>query len=394
MAVGRAYLDWNATAPLLPEAREAVLRALDTSGNPSSIHAEGRAARAIVEEARASVAALVAGEAENVVFNSGATEAANALLKQGLTGCCGKDIACAMPVLVGETEHVAVLSAAGDAVRLPVDAEGLIDLDHLVFRLKETGPALVAIQLANNETGIIQPIRAIADLVHAAGGALVVDAVQAPGRIGLDIQALGVDALFLSAHKFGGPKGVGAIVFGDARTRLASAAITGGGQERGQRGGTENIAGIAGMGAAAKAVRATQEASHIISALRDGFESDLSKIAPDARILGKKALRLPNTSLLAIPGVAAEKALIAFDLAGVAVSSGSACSSGKVKASHVLAAMHAPDWVLSGAIRLSIGPTTVLSEIDKALDVIARLVAKLPQNPISAENSAPNSSAA
>lgn len=394
MAEGRVYLDWNATAPLLPEAREAVLRALDTVGNPSSIHAEGRAARAIVEEARASVAALVGGDAENVVFTSGATEAANALLKQGLTGCCGKDMASAMPVLAGATEHVAVLAAAGQGRIAAVDTDGIIDLDRLRAQLKETGPALVAIQLANNETGVIQPIRAIADVVHAAGGALVVDAVQAPGRISFELASLGADALFLSAHKFGGPKGVGAIVFCDFRTRLASAVISGGGQERGQRGGTENIAGIAGMGAAAKAVLATHEMPHGMSALRDEFENHLNRIAPDARIMGKKVPRLPNTSLFAIPGIAAEKALIAFDLAGVAVSSGSACSSGKVKASHVLRAMDAPDWVLAGAIRVSIGHATTEAELEKALDVITRLVAKRPPNPMSAEKSAPNSSAA
>ncbi|MBN8534777.1 MAG: cysteine desulfurase [Rhizobiales bacterium] len=394
MAAGRTYLDWNATAPLFPEAREAVLRALDTIGNPSSIHAEGRAARAIVEDARASIAALVGGETENVVFTSGATEAANALLKQGLTGCCGKNMALAMPVLVGATEHVAVLAAAGDGRRARVDSDGIMDLDGLKSQLKETGPALVALQLANNETGVIQPIRAIADIVHAEGGALVVDAVQAPGRISFEMASLGADALFLSAHKFGGPKGVGAIVFGDSRTRLASAAISGGGQERGQRGGTENIGGIAGMGAAAKAVLAKHEAVRKIGELRDGFENHLNRIAPDARIAGQHAPRLPNTSLFAIPGIAAEKALIAFDLAGVAVSSGSACSSGKVKASHVLRAMDAPDWVLAGAIRLSIGHTTTEAELEKALGVISRLVAKRPLNPISAEKSAQNSSAA
>lgn len=394
MDKARAYLDWNATAPLLPEAREAVLRAIDVVGNPSSIHAEGRAARAIVEGARASVAALVGGEVENVVFTSGATEAANALLRQGLTGCCGKDLPQAMPVLAGATEHVAVLAAAGDGRVATVGSDGLIDLDDLQAQLGAAGPHLVAIQLANNETGIIQPIRAIADVVHAAGGALVVDAVQAPGRIGLDIKALGADAVFLSAHKFGGPKGVGAIVFCDARTRLASASIRGGGQERGQRGGTENIAGIAGMGAAAKAALASHEALHDLSRIRDEFESRLNRIAPDVRIVGEEAPRLPNTSLFAIPGIAAEKALIAFDLAGVAVSSGSACSSGKVKASHVLTAMNVPDWVTAGAIRLSIGPTTTEAEIDKALDVITRLVAKRPLHSISVEKSAQNSSAA
>ncbi|PPD16849.1 MAG: cysteine desulfurase [Methylobacterium sp.] len=375
MSASRSYLDWNATAPLLPAAREACCRALDTLGNPSSIHAEGRAARAIVEDARAAVAALVGGEAENVVFTSGATEAANALITQGLAGCCGRDLPRGLPVLVGATEHAAVLAAAGEAERLPVDANGLIRQDILEQRLKAIGPALVAIQLANNETGVVQDIASLARLVHAHGGAIVVDAVQGPGRIALDIAALGADALMLSAHKFGGPKGVGAIVFADSRTRLASAAILGGGQERGQRGGTENVPGIAGMGAAARAVKAEFDA-HTLNQLRDGFENRLKALAPDVRIAGEGVARLPNTTLFAIPGITAEKALIAFDLAGVAVSSGSACSSGKVKASHVLEAMGAADGVKAGAIRLSLGRTTVAHEIDQALDVIERLVAR------------------
>lgn len=394
MAEPRAYLDWNATAPLLPEAREACLRAMDCLGNPSSIHAEGRQARSLLEDARQSVAVLVGAEAENVVFTSGATEAATALLTRGLVGCCGLDIAKAMPVLAGASEHVAVLGAAGDQPLLPVEGSGLLDLIALRARLAEIGPALVAVQLANNETGVIQPVPAIAEIVHAAGGALVVDAVQAPGRMPVDIGTLGADALFLSAHKFGGPKGVGAIVFRDSRTRLAEAAIIGGGQERGQRGGTENLIGIAGMGAAARVVEASGEAARTMNHLRDEFESRLNHIAPDTAIVSEVAPRLPNTSLFSIPGVSAEKALIAFDLAGVAVSSGSACSSGKVKASHVLAAMGVPDWVSAGAIRLSIGPTTTWAEMEKALGVVARLVAKRPQAPILGSAMGENSSAA
>jgi cysteine desulfurase len=397
MAEGRCYLDWNATTPLLPEVRKAVLRALDTIGNPSSIHAEGRAARAIIEHARADVAALVGGEAENVVFTSGATEAINAVLKQGLTGCCGRNLAVGSRVIIGATEHAAVLAAAGPRAEIaPVDSDGLINLEALKAMLTSGGPALVALQLANNETGVLQSIGAVAEIVHAEGGALVVDAVQGPGRLNtpLAVELRNADAVILSAHKFGGPKGVGAVVFADNRTRLGSALSHGGGQERGQRGGTENLAGIAGMGAAARFVRSAGEAVQTVSCLRDGFENRLKRIAPDALIAGEGAPRLANTSLFAIPGIAAEKALIAFDLAGVAVSSGSACSSGKVKASHVLNAMHAPDWVIAGAVRLSIGLTTTDAELENALDVITRLVAKRPANPISAEKSAPNSSAA
>jgi cysteine desulfurase len=375
MGPERAYLDWNATAPLHPAAREAVLRALDRVGNPSSIHAEGRAARALVEEARASVAALVGAEAENVVFTSGATEGINSVLRQGLAGCCGRDLAGRLPLLVGATEHAAVLAAAGDAGSLPVDGHGLIRWDVLEARLREVGSAMVVVQLANNETGVVQDIPGIAARVQASGGALVVDAVHGPGRLAPVIAELGADALILSAHKFGGPKGAGAIVFADHRTRLASADLRGGGQERGQRGGTENVPGIAGMGAAARAVMGGYAPERLAS-LRDDFENRLKAMAPDVRIPGEGVPRLKNTSLFALPGVSAEKALIAFDLAGVAVSSGSACSSGKVKASHVLEAMGEPDWVKAGAIRLSIGPTTSEAEIDRALQVIERLVAR------------------
>ncbi|MCA0401169.1 MAG: cysteine desulfurase [Proteobacteria bacterium] len=376
MAASRAYLDWNATAPLLPAAREAMLRALDCPGNPSSIHAEGRAARAIVEQARADVAALVGGEAENVVFTSGASEAANALFSAGLSGCCGKDICGLMRPIVLSTEHVAVIAAGNSAPILLVDGDGLIDFEALDKELASGGPALVAVQLANNETGVIQPIREIADKVHAAGGALVVDAVQGPGRIAVDIAALGADALFLSAHKFGGPKGAGAIVFADSRTRLARAFIAGGGQERGQRGGTENIPGIAGMGAAAKAVRAPDEAAEKMSQLRDEFENRLNRLGADLHVVGKRAPRLPNTSLFAVRGLRAEQALIAFDLDGIAVSSGSACSSGKVKASHVLQAMGEHDFVRAGAIRVSIGPATEWNDLERCLSSLERQMAR------------------
>lgn len=377
MAAARAYLDWNATTPLHPAARAAVMAALDCLGNPSSIHSEGRAARAVMEQARAEVATLVGGEAENVVFTSGATEAANALFRAGVSGCCGKDIAGSLRPMVSAIEHAAVIAAAGpDAAVVPVDDRGIIDAGALEAILSAGAPALVAIQLANNETGVVQDIPALARIVHEKGGALIVDAVQGPGRISLDIKALGADALILSAHKFGGPKGVGAIVFADSRTRLARAFIAGGGQERGQRGGTQNLPGIAGMGAAARVVREAHEAPEKMSQLRDEFESRLNRLAPDARVVSEKAPRLPNTTLFAVPDLAAEKALIAFDLDGVAVSSGSACSSGKVRASHVLAAMGEPDWVKAGAIRVSIGPTTEWNELERCLSSLERQLAR------------------
>ncbi|MCA3632202.1 MAG: cysteine desulfurase [Methylobacterium sp.] len=391
MAKARAYLDWNATAPLHPAAREAVLRALDTIGNPSSIHAEGRAARALVEEARAGVAALVGGEAGNVVFTSGATEAANALLGANQASfspilLCGDDHPPRGAVIYSETEHPCVIAAAlrsmdiaGAALPIKPQPDGRISPGALAEMLERARPIqpegarpLVAIQLANSETGVLQDIPALAEIARANGAIVIVDAAQGPGRVEIDINKLDADALFLSAHKFGGPKGIGAIIFAHDTTRLARAFIPGGGQERGQRGGTENVPGIAGMGAAARAAKANLDPETLIE-LRERFENHLKAIAPEVRIVGEGVARLPNTSLFAIPGVTAEKALIAFDLAGVAVSSGSACSSGKVKASHVLEAMGEHGWVKAGAIRLSIGPTTTAADIDQALGVVDQL---------------------
>ncbi len=373
MTPARAYLDWNATTPIHRCAKAAVVAALDLAGNPSSIHAEGRAARALLEQARADVARLVGGESENVVFTSGATEAANALFHAGVSGCCGKDLAGGLRPMVSAIEHAAVIAAAGPAAAIiSVDSHGIVDAEALKAMLAQGGPALVAIQLANNETGVVQDIRMLADIVHDAGGALVVDAVQGPGKVDVDIRALGADAVFISAHKFGGPKGVGAIVFRDSRTRLAEAFLKGGGQERGQRGGTENLPGIAGMGAAAQAVRGMDQAVQKMSQLRDQFELRLNRLVPDVAIVSRDVPRLPNTTCFAIPGLRAEQALIAFDLDGVAVSSGSACSSGKVKASHVLKAMGQPDWVKAGAIRVSIGEATTIDELEHCLASLAR----------------------
>lgn len=392
--VARAYLDWNATTPVHPAAKAAVVAALDCLGNPSSVHGEGRAARAMLEAARVEVAALVGGEAENVVFTSGATEAANALLGADQARfspvlLCGDDHPPRGVLFYGETEHAAVIAAATRAMdlagaSLPVRPrpDGRIEPDMLAAMLAEKRPAfategarpLVAIQLANSETGVVQDIPALCAITHAAGGVMVVDAVQGPGKIAVDLKALGADAIFLSAHKFGGPKGVGAIVFAHGTTRLARAFISGGGQERGQRGGTENLPGIAGMGAAAKAVRETHETLHVLSELRNHFENRLNHLAPDARIVSQSVPRLPNSSCFAIPGIRAETALIALDLDGIALSSGSACSSGKVKASHVLKAMGEHDWVKAGALRLSIGPTTTMEEIERCLKSIEKLV--------------------
>jgi cysteine desulfurase len=361
----RLYLDWNATAPLRSEARAAMIAALDAPGNPSSVHAEGRAARCLIEEAREQVAALAGAKAPEVVFTSGGTEAN--MLALSPTGAVGG--ARCEKLLVSAIEHPSVLAGgrfpAGAVEPLPVTAGGQIELAALERRLARLeGRALVSLMLANNETGVIQPVSNAAALVHEAGGILHVDAVQAPGRIPCEINVLGADLLTLSGHKIGGPKGVGALIRREPGG--ADALIKGGGQERGLRAGTENVAGIVGFGAAAAAVRrcfAAERARMI--ALRDRLEAGLEAASPGAVIFGAEMERLPNTTLFALPGVKAETAIIALDLDGVAVSSGAACSSGKVQSSHVLAAMGVPPPLARGAVRVSLGPTTTEFEVDR-----------------------------
>lgn len=322
MTIGLA-LDANATEPLRPEARTAVLAALDLPGNPSSVHAEGRAARRLLEDSRGAIAARFGARAQDVVFTAGGTEA-NALALHGLSA--------GRRVLVGTTEHPAVLRAAPGATLLPVHADGTIDLAALDAALAAGGPALVCLMAANNETGVLHPITDAAALCGRHGAVLHVDAVQAAGRVPLPP---GADSLALSAHKLGGPKGAGALLLrpGLDPTPL----IAGGGQERGRRGGTEPLPAIAGFAAAARA--ATDQAAARLAPIRDAIEAAIAAIAPEARFPGQGAPRLPNTSAILLPGVAAETQVIALDLAGVRVSAGAACSSGKVGASHVLAAM-------------------------------------------------------
>ncbi|HEV2603143.1 MAG TPA: cysteine desulfurase family protein [Microvirga sp.] len=354
----RSYLDHNATSALRPQAAEAVLRALSLPGNASSVHAEGRAARAAIEAAREQVAALVGAAAKNVVFTSGGTESSATVLSPALRRPGG---ASARLLLVGAAEHPCVLDGhrfPADAVeRIPVDANGIVDLAWLEARLgRAEGPVLVSIQAANNETGVLQPVAEAARVVRAAGGLLHSDAVQVAGKVPVNMAALGADVLTLSAHKLGGPKGVGAIVLASEGVEIADRLLRGGGQERGARAGTENVAAIAGFGAAAEAAReAMTEDAARIRGLRDELEAVLGRIAPDAVIFGAGVERLPNTVAFAVPGLRAETALIAFDLAGVAVSSGSACSSGKVKRSHVLQAMGVEPALAEGAIRVSLG---------------------------------------
>ncbi len=369
----RAYFDWNATAPLREEAKAAMVEALGRTGNASSVHAEGRAARALVETARAEVAALVGAGAKDVIFTSGATEANMLALTPALE--VGAEKAPRDRLFVSAVEHPSVLSGGRFApellTELAVDATGVVDLATLEQLLAETERPLVSVMLANNETGVIHPIADIAEIVHRAKGLLHVDAVQAPGRIACDMAELGADLMSLSAHKLGGPQGAGALIrqnagFGDIH--IADPLIRGGRQERSQRAGTENVAGIAGFGAAAAAARAGAQAdARRMAALRDRLEAGLKAATPGIVIFGADAPRLPNTTLFAAPGLKAETALIAFDLNGIALSSGSACSSGKVAASHVLAAMGVEPDMARGALRLSLGPATTEGHVEQLL---------------------------
>jgi cysteine desulfurase len=360
----RIYFDWNATAPLRKEARAAALAALDLNGNPSSVHGEGRAARRLVEHAREHVAALVGAQPRNVVFTSGGTEAN--MLALVPTGVRDR-------LLVSAIEHPSVLAGgrfpAANVERLPVTGSGEVDLAALERRMAVLGgKALVSLMLANNETGVVQPVVQAAQLVQAAGGLLHVDAVQAVGRIPCDINALGADLLTLSGHKIGAPKGVGALI-GHTEFRLVDPLIKGGGQERNLRAGTENVAGIAGFGAAAAAAREGFRAEAArMAALRDRLEARLRATSPGVVIFGTECERLPNTTLFAVPGMKAETAVIALDLEGVAVSAGAACSSGKVQPSHVLAAMGVPPQLARAAVRVSLGPTTTESEIERFIE--------------------------
>jgi cysteine desulfurase len=389
MAARRAYLDHNATTPVRPEAVEAVAHALTLPGNPSSVHGEGRAARGAMEQAREQVAALVGAKAANIVFTSGGTEANVTVLSPGLMDCDGGRDCVRVPaslLLHSASEHACVRDghrfAAGSAEEIPVDGDGLVDLVWLEARLARFAAempgarALVSIHLANNETGVIQPVAEAAVIVHRHGGLLHSDAVQAAGKIPVDIVALGADALTLSAHKIGGPKGIGAIVFRTGALELADKPMLGGGQERGWRAGTENLPGIIGFGAAAETARkALGEEAARLAVLRDRLEAGLLALAPETAIFGRPVERLPNTSAFATPGLKAETLLIKLDLMGAALSSGSACSSGKVKRSHVLDAMKIDPAMSAGALRASLGWTTCEADIDLFLAAYEKLVA-------------------
>ena len=320
------FLDANATEPLRPEAREAAIAALDLPGNPSSVHGEGRGARKLLESCRERVAARLGARAADVVFTSGGTEA-NALAIRGL--------AAGRRVLLGATEHPAVLRAAPDATLLPVDSEGRVRLDTLEAALADGRPALVALMAANNETGVLHLLNELAQPCRRHGALLHVDAVQAAGRVAVSMDLTGADSLAISGHKLGGPKGAGALVLRPGL--VPEPLVAGGGQERGRRGGTEPLPAIAGLAAALDTASAAQSAT--LAPIRDAIEDAIEALAPEARFPGRGARRLPNTTSILLPGVAAEMQVIALDLAGICVSAGAACSSGKVARSHVLDAM-------------------------------------------------------
>jgi cysteine desulfurase len=371
-----AYLDYNATSPLQPGAKDAVDRAMSLGGNASSVHTNGRAVRAVVEGARAKVAELVDARPENVIFTSGGTEA-NALALWGTIYGAANDGARITRLFVSAIEHESILANAALLVErvagirleiVPSKAEGVIDLDVLKATIREgKGRALVALMAANNETGVVQPVAEVAALAREVNALLMVDAVQAAGKMPLPR----ADYVTLSAHKIGGPQGVGALIVRDGAP-FAPQIL--GGQEKGRRGGTENAPGISGFGVAAEI------ATHrpfVSAELRDLFEAKLKQIVPDAVVFGENAVRLANTSNFALPGIASETALIALDLDDVMLSSGAACSSGKVKPSHVLAAMDVKEDLARCALRASFGWASTEADVEAALMSISNLVARV-----------------
>ncbi len=376
----RVYLDHNATTPLRPEARAAVVAALDLGGNASAVHREGRQARRMIEEARSAVARLVGGDPRCVTFTSGGSEAAATLLSPQFVGRNEARGPFAR-LIVSAVEHSCVLAggrfSADAVVTCPVDGTGRVDLAALDALLKEGGPALVTVMAANNETGVIQPLTEVAALCRARGAGFIVDAVQAAGKLPLDMTEFGCDALFLSGHKIGAPQGVGAIVTA-AESVTFPPLVRGGGQEGHRRAGTENLPGIVGLGAAAAAVAEGGLAEmQRLASLRDWMEGEVRTISGSSRIIGLPAGRLANTSLTVHPGLEGETLVIALDLAGMAVSTGSACASGKIAPSHVLAAMGVTGNEARSALRVSLGWTTTREDVERFVAAYAAHVRKI-----------------
>lgn len=384
MAKTATYLDYNASAPLLSEARAAIIDTLDVNANPSSVHASGRAAKAIIAKARRQVAALVNAKPDHVVFTSGATEAAQMLLSPHYS--MGRSPLKVGHLYVCASDHPCTLAggqfAKDDVSLIPVQQNGVMNMQALEAMLKahakSGGLPLLVCHAANNETGVIQPFVKIGKAVKAAGGIFVLDAVQAVGRIDLDITNSCADYLILSSHKIGGPKGAGAIIAASDLV-MPMPLIKGGGQERGHRGGTEAVAILAGFGAAAEAATFSQERFDTLASLQTRLELGLHKALPEITIHGKSddhsVARLPNTTFFTVPGAKAETLQINFDLAGFAVSAGSACSSGKIGRSHVLTAMGIESD--EGAIRVSFGRETSEAEIDAFLVAFEQILARM-----------------
>jgi len=365
------YLDYNAGAPLRPDVAAAITAAWAEPGNPSAVHGPGRAARLRLETARSQVAALVGADPAGLVFTSGGTEA-NALLLAGIA---------APRLLVSAIEHpsLAVPAAARGGEEIAVDGDGRLDLADLERRLAaDPRPALVSVMLANNETGILQPVAEAARLAHAHGGWLHCDAAQATGRMPVSLDGLAADFLTLSAHKMGGPPGIGALVLARPGQSLAPL-LQGGGQETQRRAGTENLPGIIGFGAASALVGddlARPEPISAIRALRDRLERLVLARVPAARVIGAGLPRLANTTCLALPGLAGATQVMALDLAGIAVSAGPACASGRQRSSRVLAAMGLPEAIAGSAIRISLGWASQASDIDRFVAVWGELAAR------------------
>ena len=361
----RIYLDYNATAPVLPEVSAAIGEVLGITGNPSSVHQDGRKVRALIEDARDSVAALVQCNPEAVTFTSGGTEA-NAMAIQGLLGAQAVST-----VLCSSVEHPSVLENVEPLYHLPVDHNGVLDLSALEKALQSNPtPVLVCIMFANNETGVIQPVKLVSDLVHSYGGLVLCDAVQAPGKAPLDMKELDADFLTLSAHKIGGTQGVGALINREGVDLRPL--FPGGGQEKKRRPGTENSPGIIGFGIAAK-IAGERDTTLRVEEMRNRLEDALMKARPDAVISGQGTKRLPNTTNIAIPGMSSERQVINLDLAGFSITSGSACSSGKMAKSHVLLAMGVDSELVESAIRISISHDTQWQELEKFVAVWASL---------------------
>ena len=373
------YLDHNSTSPLRPECLTAVTQALSVGGNPSAVHANGRAARAIMEDAREKVAALVGARPEHVIFTSGATESCHLALFGAAEGSLAEGQTRITRVFISAVEHKAIpANAARLAERfpwihitvLPVTADGVLDLEALRVALREgKGRALVAVMAANNEIGVVQPVAEASKLVHEAGGLLLVDAVPAAGKIDLDFALC--DYMVLSGHKMGGPIGSAALIVA-AGAPLASQ-LGGGGHQRGLRAGSENLSGIAGFGAAARALADSEGERARIAHLRDHFEAALKTAIPETVIFGAQAPRLCSTSGFAIPGLVAATALMALDLDGVAMSSGSTCSSGKVSVSPVLAAMGVDAATAQCALRASFGWSSTMEDVNAAVASLVKL---------------------